>query len=549
MRARDHACYARDMLRSLLTRRAFIAGSVALAVILALSMASAIASTHRSFRVSGVVTAINARDHAFRLRAKDARRVMTVKLARATVISGHGGAVIVGDDVTTTSDTSGSVVTASSIRILGLPNGGIDGHGAAVPGVVDSVDTVDSTLAVSVQASDGSGPVLETVDVSSTTILAITDGGSSLSDIAVGDRVLIFTPDMTATPLQAAAILDTGPGSAQDRGVSGIVSALSADSLTLTVGSDNILAGQSVVVTVNAHTQFGGDNVTAIDEITVGDEVEVTTASLVPPLLAVSIVDGGPGSDLALPPTASVFPVTALASARAGSTVTFNGVVNTQGLPTTYAFYLAKMSCALSSSVLGAVGTPNPIPAASLPASFVGPESVSYQASDLTPNTTYCVGLIASNAVGTSSNGYLEGVPSDDYFEFTTPALQVPQATMLAPTAIGATSATFNASINDDNLPTNYSFYVAPGPCSLIPDFLLLSKGAAYPVEPLALQPSTSAQGVSYTATGLTADVIYCVGIYAVNDDGSDVSGVLGMSLPDSQMITLAASPPSTSSS
>jgi len=338
---------------------------------------SALATSSRqshSRQVSGVVLAINAQQHTLKLRVKHAvrhRASAAARTATASVsdnrivvsfgdatVSGPNGAVAVGDRIRVTCGTLGSTAVASSIDVIGQPNGGAAGRGAAVPGTVTAIDSADGTLKLALgsgdsqlqdsfqardlQVSSGSVDVI----VSATTILAVGDsngdGQITIDDIAIGDHVVVFTEDASTDPIVAVGILDatqpganshagdpspssdaSGDGAPTYQNLNGTVSGLlPPDGLQVTVAGDGSLAGRTVTVDVTSSTRYKG--VSGFDAIAVGDQVRVYSQSLQPlPIIAAYIGDGvaNPGSDSQPPPSNPPTPSDAVPT-RFGGTVT-----------------------------------------------------------------------------------------------------------------------------------------------------------------------------------------------------------------------------------
>jgi hypothetical protein len=217
--------------------------------------------------------------------------------------------------VTTTGPVGQSAV-ASAITVIGQPNGGTAGKGAAVPGEVTAVELTNGTLTLTVKATDANGQSQDSsviVNVSATTILAVGDtngdGKITLADVAVGDHVVVFTLDASANPLVAVGILDASHagGDHQSSGdayhgeptaIAGTVASVdtAGSSLTMTV-SDGALAGKTITVDLGAHTSYGGedtgnDGPISLSDISVGDTVSVYTRdATATPIAAVGIVD------------------------------------------------------------------------------------------------------------------------------------------------------------------------------------------------------------------------------------------------------------------
>jgi hypothetical protein len=304
---------------------------------LLIGSSGAVAATHATHathktRISGVIVSINATRHTLKLRvthgikhhkvraghvasAGDSRGIL-VAFGDATV-QGPNGAVAVGEDVTvTTSGTVGQTTVASSIDVIGQPNGGTAGKGAAVPGEVTAVDPTNGTLTLTVRATDSQGNSQDSsviVNVSATTILAVGDtngdGHVTLADVSIGDHVVVFTLDATANPLAAIGVLDASHAGGDHQGggdgahgsftaIPGTVTSVdvAGQSLMMTVG-DGALAGTTMTVDLGAHTSFGGkdsanDGPITLSDISVGDTVTVYTSdATTTPVVAVGIVD------------------------------------------------------------------------------------------------------------------------------------------------------------------------------------------------------------------------------------------------------------------
>ena len=129
----------------LANRRFLTCCATALALALCSSTALAKTPAAHTTRISGVVLTINAKRHVLKLRIKHAAKTKKAPLARAAsaggsstitvafdnaTVTGPNGAVAVGDDVTvTTTGTLGQADIASSISVIGQPNGGDAGKG------------------------------------------------------------------------------------------------------------------------------------------------------------------------------------------------------------------------------------------------------------------------------------------------------------------------------------------------------------------------------------------------------------------------------------
>jgi hypothetical protein len=339
-----------------LDRRFLICAVSSLALLSGVTSATAKPQvTHTTTHISGVVVAINARRHTLKLRVshaasqhKGAARAASAGGAATIVVafgnasvSGPDGAVAVGDDVTVTTDgPSGPTTVAASITVVGQTNGGDSGNGAAVPGDVTAVDPSADTLTLAVSSTTAQGQTQSAsviVTVSPTTILAVGNSSAgktvTLSDIAVGDHVVVFTEDATADPIAAVGILDSSnPGGDHEGGGSAAAaparipgSVVGVDQtymrLLLKV-SDGPLAGQTVTVQAGPNTSLGGvssdGGAFTFADIKAGDTVVVYSPDpTATPIDAVGIADQ-------TTPPAPAAPATPVYDA-------FNGVVAGKG--------------------------------------------------------------------------------------------------------------------------------------------------------------------------------------------------------------------------
>jgi len=316
----------------LANRRFLTCCATVLAIALGASSAIAKAPATHTGRISGVVLSINAKRHILTLRVKHAAKARRTVLARAAMVGGSStilvtfehatvngpnGAVAVGDDVTvTTTGSSGSADVASSIAVIGQPNGGDAGKGAAIPGTVTAVDSAGGTLTLAVRSTDGQGQSQERsviVTVGASTILAVGDtngdGKISLADVSQGDHVVVFTQDATANAIAALGILDASHAGGDHHGggdaprtpptpIPGTVTSVdpTGHTLSLTV-SEGTLSGQTITVDVAPNTSFGGqdsggDGEFRLDSINPGDGVVVYTRdATADPIVAIGVVD------------------------------------------------------------------------------------------------------------------------------------------------------------------------------------------------------------------------------------------------------------------
>src|SRR5262249_21282554 len=161
----------------------------------------------------GVVRSINFRKHSITVAVRSSKRghhvrVMTFRFTPATV-SGTKGIFTVGEKVKiTSSDATSSGGDAGTITVIGTPNGGDSGNGAAISGTVTAVDPTSGTITLGI-GDDGGSAQSVVVEVTSNTILAIpgSSGSPSINDIHVGDHAVVFTADVTASPIVALGVL------------------------------------------------------------------------------------------------------------------------------------------------------------------------------------------------------------------------------------------------------------------------------------------------------------------------------------------------------
>jgi hypothetical protein len=278
-------------------------------VVTALSCSTAALAAVHPHKVSGRVVSINVKRHTLKLRETHAAKagtaaahaaaavgpVVVVAFGKATV-TGPNGAVAVGDDVTVTTQTGSGPAVASAIRVIGQPNGGVAGKGAAVPGVVTALDAANAQLTLAVVTTNAQGqaqPSSVIVTVGSSTILAVSDTNGdnavTLGDVAVGDHVVVFTADATANPMAAVGILDaSNAGANHENGgdgpqrisIPGTVVSVDATGSTLVITpvADGNIAGPPITVTVTPQTSFGGkggDGSFGLNDINAGDNVVV----------------------------------------------------------------------------------------------------------------------------------------------------------------------------------------------------------------------------------------------------------------------------------
>ncbi len=290
-----------------LCKRLVAGGSMSLAcALLAVTLAAPVAGAHarvathaRTTKITGVVRSINIAHHTITVATTvpsgrgHRTKLITLDVSSASV-TGHHGSFAIGDKVsiTATGMNSSGTGTATTIAVIGVPNGGSNGHGAAIAGTVTTVDESSGMLTLSLP---GAGAAAATqslaVEVTASTILAVQDAGSSavsLSDINTGDHVIVMTADVTANPIVALGVIDSShPGSnhsdptlppapATHQSVTGVVTGVDLDgSLAIT---DQ--AGDAVTVMVGRRTPvyaLSGDTgqASALADVNVGDTVRV----------------------------------------------------------------------------------------------------------------------------------------------------------------------------------------------------------------------------------------------------------------------------------
>src|ERR1039457_7079251 len=148
-----------ELLPVLLNRRFLTCGATVFALLIGSS--SAMAATHAAHTtcISGVIASINATRHTLKLRVTHGtkhHKAVTVRAASAgdsrgilvafgdATVHGPNGAGAAGEDVpVTTTGTVGQTAVASSIDVIGQPNGGAPGTGATVPRDVAAVRPPD----------------------------------------------------------------------------------------------------------------------------------------------------------------------------------------------------------------------------------------------------------------------------------------------------------------------------------------------------------------------------------------------------------------------
>jgi hypothetical protein len=190
---------------------------------------------------------------------------------------------------------------------------------------------------------------------------------------------------------------------------------------------------------------------------------------------------------------------------------TLNGTVNPNGLAATYQFEYGTST---------AYGSKIPATAKS-----AGSGTTALQLSEplayLTSATTYHFRITASNSAGTAKGGDQT---------FSTPA-GPPSATSAAVTSAEGTQATLNATVNPMGAATTYQFEYGQ----------TTSYGSKLPAAPKAVGSGTALLGVSETAQGLTAGVLYHYRVVATNQfgttNGVDRTFKVGGAIPDTRIV------------
>ena len=191
------------------------------------------------------------------------------------------------------------------------------------------------------------------------------------------------------------------------------------------------------------------------------------------------------------------------ASAITTSAATLNGSVNPGGYATTYYFQYGTSTSYGSSTAALSVGSGSTYVAVSAPLS------------NLNPSTRYHYRLVAKNSGGTTYG-------SDTAFTTSAIATSAPSVTTGAASAIFASSATLNGTVNPNGAATSY--YYQYGQTN--------SYGSATAV--LSAGSGSGAAQVPLTLTGLQASTAYHFRIVASNSAGTSYG-------PDQTFLTSAA--------
>jgi Ca2+-binding RTX toxin-like protein len=192
---------------------------------------------------------------------------------------------------------------------------------------------------------------------------------------------------------------------------------------------------------------------------------------------------------VAEPPTVE----TELASTVKGTTATFNGTIDPEGLATSYRFEYGTTT---------AYGSAIPLSYKSA-GSGATAAAVSEAVTNLAPNTTYHYRVFATNSAGQS---YGEDQT------FTT--LKIPTVSTLGASSVKSTTATLSGTVNPEGAATTYQF--AYGTTT--------SYGSKVPTTPKSVGAGTSAVLVSQALSSLQPNTLYHYRIEATSENGTAVS-------------------------
>jgi phosphodiesterase/alkaline phosphatase D-like protein len=213
--------------------------------------------------------------------------------------------------------------------------------------------------------------------------------------------------------------------------------------------------------------------------------------------------------------------MTIAASAVTGTTATLNGSANPTGAATTGWFRYATTS---PGSCNDSFGTRVPGSGGTSLGSGNSPIAYSEPLTGLAPGTTYFFCAIAQNNAGTSVGSVLS---------FSTPV--APTAATLAASAVGAATATLNASSNPNGAETTGWFRydtTTPGACDDSFGTRVPATGGA------ALGSGTAAVTFSQTVTGLQPNTTYYYCAIAQNGAGTAFGAVMSFVTPLAPTVT-----------
>ena len=210
------------------------------------------------------------------------------------------------------------------------------------------------------------------------------------------------------------------------------------------------------------------------------------------------------------PPTATTGAATSLTPTGA----TLNGTVNPGGAATTYVFQYG------TSSSYGHTAPATPVSAGSGTTTVTASTAVS----GLTPNTTYDVRLVATDAGG-STDGAME--------TFTTPPAP-PTATTGTATNLTPTGATLRGTINPGGAATTYVFQYISTASSRSPLITV-------PATPVSAGSGTTTVTASTAVSGFTPNTTYVVTLVAKNRLGTASGGAQLLTTPGQTGYSLAS--------
>ncbi|HEX7914917.1 hypothetical protein, partial [Rudaea sp.] len=204
-------------------------------------------------------------------------------------------------------------------------------------------------------------------------------------------------------------------------------------------------------------------------------------------------------SNVASVPAIAPSAVTQAATNISATGATFHGLVNDNGASTTVSFEYGT-STSYGSTIAATPGTV---------AAGAGNTLVSAAPAGLTCGTTYHFRVDANNGVGGTVNG------NDMSLMTSACPAQAPTATTTAATAITASGAQLNGTVNDNGATTAISFEYGPD----------TNYGTLVTAVPASLPAGSGSTAISGTASGLTCNATYHFRIKASNGIGGIVFG------------------------